>query len=198
MKTASPNQSPTRKPCLPSLIRWFVWGFLILLLAGWIIPLVGAIFAVAKEGSSSRTLPFLIFMVVFVVGFFGIKALTNPILGRGDERRTWEERFPSHTDQEIDRFLRVVADSLLSSDKHLARLRPDDTAAALTQQWLFGDGMDIIELLMSVEQEYGLELPECFHEGDRNLGDLFDYVTRASSGRPPPGATGSAAQADSG
>ena len=185
MNTAPPSQTPARKPSLPPLIRWLVWGFLILLVAGWVIPLLGTIISVAKEGSSSRKLPFLLFVVVFVVGFFGIKALTNPIRGRGDERRAWKERFPSHTDQEIERFLRVVGDALLTSEKHHCRLRPDDRPAALTQEWLGGDGMDIIELLMAVEQEYGLELPETFLERAHTLGDLFDYVSRHRADGPP-------------
>jgi acyl carrier protein len=140
--------------------------------------------SVAEEGRDSRKLPFLVFIVVFVVGFFCLKALTNPIRDRGDERRAWRERFPKHTEQEIERFLHVIADSLLTREKHLCRLRPDDTAAALTQEWLCGDGLDIVELIMDIEREYGLELPESFHERDRTLGDVFAYVTEHSDARP--------------
>jgi len=39
---------------------------------------------------------------------------------------------------------------------------------------------------MSIEQEYGVELPESFHDRDRTLGDLFAYVTQHSSKGPGP------------
>jgi len=189
MNAEPPSPTPTRKPPLPSLVRWFAWGGLILIGAGLAIPLVSAIVSVGKESAASRTLPIPLVIIAIWFGlFFGIKALTNPILGRSDERRAWKERFPMHTDQEFERFLRVTTDSLLISEKHRDRLRPDDTAASITQEWMCGDGMDIIEFIMAVEQEYGLELPESFHERDRTLGDFFAYVTQHGAAKPPPSA----------
>jgi hypothetical protein len=38
--------------------------------------------------------------------------------------------------------------------------------------------MDIVELVMAVEEEYELNLPESFLETCQTLGELFDYVTR--------------------
>ena len=181
MKPETPTQAAPRRP---QLIRWVAWGLLILLCGGLAVQVGTLVMSVAQDGWGSRKLPFLLFIVVFVVGFFCLKALTNPIRDRGDERRAWRERFPKHTEQEIERFLRVIADSLLTSDKQRYRLRPDDTAAALTQEWLCGDGLDLVELLMAIEYEYGLELPESFHERDRTLGDLFDYVSHHRAGHP--------------
>jgi acyl carrier protein len=190
MNPEPPNQPPTRKPSLPSLFRWFAWGGLILIGAGLAIPLVSAIVSAGKESAASRTLPIpLVIIAIWFALFFGIKALTNPILGRSDERRAWKERFPRHTDQEFERFLRVTTDSLLTSEKHRDRLRPDDRVAALTQESMGGDGMDIIEFVMAVEGEYRLELPESFLERAQTLGDFFAYVTQHGAAKPPPSAS---------
>jgi hypothetical protein len=57
---------------------------------------------------------------------------------------------------------------------------------ALTQEWLCGDGLDIIELFIAAEREYGIELPESFHERERTLGDLFAHVAQDASQGPGP------------
>jgi acyl carrier protein len=178
MNAERPTQTAARKP---RLILWIGWGGVILIGAWIITALAGTVISLAKDGWGSRKLPFLLFIVAFVVIFFCLKAALHPIRGRGDERRAWQERFPTHTDQEFERFLRVVSDSLGIREKHRGRLRPDDRVRALSQEWLCGDGMEIIELFMAIEQEYGLDLPESFHEKDRTLGDLFAYVTQHSS-----------------
>ncbi|MCW5555914.1 MAG: hypothetical protein KIS67_27620 [Verrucomicrobiae bacterium] len=185
MNTERPAQSPTRKPFV---LRWLVWGVLLLIGGTIVAAVVSAFVDVARYGVDPRKLPFLIAIVIWFVLFFCLKAATNPIRGRSDERRSWREKFPSHTEQEIERFLRVVGDSLLTSEKHRDRLRPDDTVASLTQEWLCGDGMDIIEFIMAVEEEYGLELPESFLERAQTLGDFFAYVTQHSAPKPPPSA----------
>ena len=186
MNAERPTQTAARKP---RLILWIGWGGVILIGAWIITALAGTVISLAKDGWGSRKLPFLLFIVAFVVIFFCLKAALHPIRGRGDERRAWQERFPTHTDQEFERFLRVVGDSVGVSEKHLCRLRPDDRVTALTQEWLCGDGMDIIELFMDIEREYGLDLPESCHEKTQTLADLFAYVTQHSPGRPPPAAS---------
>lgn len=175
-------EAPRRRG-LPKLIRWLAWGLLLVLGGGLVLQIVTTVFSVARTGWDARALAPLLFIAIFVVGFFGIKALTNPILGRDDERLAGREKFPNHTEQEIERFLRVAGDSLLTSEKHHHRLRPDDTPASITQEWLGGDGMDIIELIMALEEQYGLTLPEDSPERLRTLGDLFALVTQHGSGR---------------
>ena len=179
MNTKQPTQTGTRKPFV---LRWLAWGLLIMIGGTLVTALVSTFVTVPRDGLDSRMLPFLVVIVIWVVLFFSVKAATHPIRGRSDERPSWKERFPSHTDEEIKRFLQVVGDELGIRKERWCRLRPDDRVAALTQEWLCGDGLDIIELLMAVEQEYGLELPESFHERDRTLGDLFDYVSQHRAG----------------
>ncbi len=186
MNAERPAQPAARKP---RLILWLGWGGVILIGAWIITALAGTVISLAKDGLNSRKLPFLLFIVVFVALFFFLKAALHPIRGRGDEGRAWQERFPTHTDQEFERFLRVVSDSLGIREKHRGRLRPDDRVRALSQEWLCGDGMDVIELFMDIEREYGLELPESFHEKTKTVGDLFAYVSQHSPGCPPPTAS---------
>lgn len=186
MNAERPTQEDARKP---RLILWLAWGGLILIGGTLVTALVGTSISLGKDGLNSRKLPFLLFIAAFVVLFFCLKSALHPIRGRGDERRAWQERFPTHTDQEFERFLRVVSDSLGIREKHRGRLRPDDRVRALSQEWLCGDGMDVIELFMDIEREYGLDLPESFHEKTKTLGDLFAYVSQHSPGRPPPTAS---------
>lgn len=181
MNTKQPTQPGTREPFV---LRWHAWGLLLLIGGTLVTAVVGAFVPAAREGLDARKLPFLVVIVIWFVLFFSVKAATHPIRGRSDEGPSWKERFPTHTDEEIKRFLQVVGDELGIRKERWCRLRPDDRAGALTQEWLCGDGLDIIELLMAVEQEYGLELPEIFHERDRTLGDLFDYVSQHASRHP--------------
>ncbi len=181
MNTERQCESSTRKPFV---LRWLAWGVLLLIAVTIVAAVVSAFVDVARYGVDIRKLPFLIAIVIWFVLFFCLKAATHPIRGRGDERRAWRERFPKHTEQEIERFLRVVGDSLLTSEEHRDRLRPDDTAASLTQEWLCGDGMGIIEFIMAVEEEYGLELPESFLKRNPTLGDFFAYVSQQSRSKP--------------
>ncbi len=186
MNAERQTQTATRKPLL---VLWLAWGGLILIGGTLVTALVSAIVCLGKDGLDSRKLPFLLFVVVFVGIFFCLKAALHPIRGRTDETQTWKERFPTHMDQEFEHFLRVVSDSLGIREKQWCRLRPDDRVRALSQEWLCGDGMDVIELFMAIEQEYGLDLPESLHEKTQTLGDLFAYVSQCSPGRPPPAAS---------
>ena len=172
-----------RRSCV---IRWLALGGLILIGGTAVAALAGAFVSVAKDGLDSRKLPFLLVIVIGVVLFFCLKAATHPIRGRSDEKHSWKEQFPTRTDQEIQRFIRVVGDSLGLREAHLCRLRPDDRVTALTQEWLCGDGLDIVELFMAIEEEYALELPESLYEKDRTLGDVFAYVTQDFSKGPAP------------
>ena len=181
MNTNQSTQPGTRKPFV---LRGLAWGLLILIGGTLVTAVVSAFVTAARDGLDARKLPFLVVIVIWFVLFFSVKAATHPIRGRSDERPSWKERFPSHTDEEIKRFLQVVGDELGIRKERWCRLHPDDRATALTQEWLCGDGLDIIELLMAVEQEYGLELPDIFHERDRTLGDLFDYVSHHRAGHP--------------
>ncbi len=40
--------------------------------------------------------------------------------------------------------------------------------------------VELVELVMNVEREYSLELPEEFLTTDKTLGELFAYVTRSA------------------
>ncbi len=137
--------------------------------------------ALTDNGSPSRAWLLVVFLAIYLVGFFCLQAATRPIRGRTDQRQSWKERFPAHREQELDRFLQIVGEELGLRKERWRRLRPDDRMVAVTQQWLCGDGMDIIELFLAIEQEYELDLPESFHTPDRTLGDLFAYVTQHSS-----------------
>jgi len=181
MNTNQPTQAGTRKPIV---LRWLAWAVLILIGGTVVVAVVATFATAARDGLDARKLPFLVVIVIWVVLFFSLKAATHPIRGRTDEISSWKQRFPTHTEAEIQRFLHVAGDSLGVSAKHLSRLRPDDRVAALTQEWLCGDGMDLVEMLMDIEREYGLELPESFHERDRTLGDLFDHVSQHRAGHP--------------
>ena len=187
MNVEQPTQTATRKP---SLICLLAWGGLILIGGILLIVLLSLFQSVAKDGVDSQKLPLLLIIVIWLVLFFLLQAATHPIRGRGDERRSWCERFPAQTDQEFDRFLHVVGDVLGLRTQRSCRLRPDDRVAALTQEWWCGDGLEIIELIMAIEREYGLELPQGFQERDQTLGNLFAYVIQHSSQGPDPSRPG--------
>jgi acyl carrier protein len=175
-----------KPPALPAAsksrtVRWLAWGVLILI-GGTL--LVAVVAAAVTAGSDAKTLSVLVAIALFVVVFFALQFAFHPVRGRTDESHSWKERFPAHTDQEFERFLRVVGKKLGIREKNLFRLHPDDRVTALTQEAFFGDGMDIIELVMAIEEEYALELPDAFLEQARTLGDLFDYVTRLGADSP--------------
>lgn len=44
--------------------------------------------------------------------------------------------------------------------------------------------MGMVNLVMAVEKEYALNLPDSFLETSETLGELFDYVTRHGIGCP--------------
>jgi acyl carrier protein len=162
----------------PPVARWLVWTVLILIGGTILVGLAAAFLAAVVPDLDARKLPYLLGIVLFVVLFLCLKAAFNPIRGRADERHSWRDQFPTHSEQEVQRFLQGVVGSLGLRERHRCRLRPDDRVRDLTQEAFWGDGMDMVNLVMAVEKEYDLELPESFLESCRTLGDLFDYVTR--------------------
>jgi acyl carrier protein len=106
--------------------------------------------------------------------------------GRTDQTQSWRERFPLRDEQEVQRFLQVIGELLGLKEERMRRLRPDDRPEDLTQDVFCGDGMGLVELMMAIEEAYGLELPDGFLEKARTLGDLFDYVTRQADARAAP------------
>jgi acyl carrier protein len=182
MKVEQPSQPGASQP---PVARWLVWAVLILIGGTVVVPLVAALITAAADGEDTGKLPWLLAIVIYVVLFFCLEAAFHPIRGRTDEKYSWKEQFPTHADQEIQRFLQVVVGSLGLGEKHLCKLRPDDRVRDLTQEAFCGDGMDIVELIMAIEEEYALELPDSFLEKARTLGDLFDYVSRHRTGHPP-------------
>jgi acyl carrier protein len=149
-----------------------------------LVGLAAAFLAAVVPGLDTRKLPWLLAIVLFAVIFFSLKAAFHPIRGRMDEMDRWRQQFPTQSDQEFQRFLQIVVESLGLRTKHLRKLRPDDRVRALSQEAFCGDGMDIVELIMAIETEYALNLPDSFLETSETLGELFDYVTRHDTGRP--------------
>jgi len=174
----------------PRGLRWAAWTLLILMGGTVVVAVIAAFVTAVRDGLDDGKLPFLVAIVLWVVLFLALKALFHPIRGRTDESRAWRERLPTRSDQEVQRFLRIVGESLVLREDHRCRLHPDDRVSALTREMFCGDGLDIVELVMAVEDEYGLELPESGLAALTSLGDVFDYVTRHSPPRPVPRATG--------
>jgi acyl carrier protein len=149
------------------------------------------IFVGAVLGPSLKSLVWpvvVVVMVVCFVVFFCLQAAFHPVRGRTDQTQSWREQFPTHDEQEIRRFVQVVGESLGLKEERMRGLRPDDRPEDLTQEVFCGDDMDLVELVMAIEEAYGLELPDSLMERARTLGDLFDYVTReAVRGVVPPG-----------
>jgi acyl carrier protein len=149
-----------------------------------LVGVVAAFVTAAVDGLDTRKLPFLLGIVLFVVLVLCLKAAFHPIRGRMDEMDRWRQQFPTQSDQEFQRFLQIVVESLGLRTKHLRRLRPDDRVRALNQEALCGDGMEMVELIIAIEAEYALNLPDSFLVTSETLGELFDYVTRHDTGRP--------------
>lgn len=172
------------------MVRWAAWTLPVLMGGTVVVAVIAAFVAAVRDGLDPGKLPFLAAIGLLVVLFLALKASFHPIRGRTDESRAWRERFPTRSDQDVQRFVRIVGESLALREDHRCRLRPDDRVSALTQEMLCGDGLDIVELVLAVEDEYGLELPESGLEALTTLGDVFDYVTRHSPPRAVSPATG--------
>ncbi len=48
---------------------------------------------------------------------------------------------------------------------------------------LGADSLDIVELVMAIEEEFGLEIPDEDAERIQNIGDVISYVEERTAGR---------------
>lgn len=170
----------------PRRVPWLAWVFLNFALVVLILPMVSAIVSAETDGGHSWRLPVVLGILLVAVVWFCLKATSRPFRGRGDNRPLWKERFPAHTDQETKRFLQTVGESLGYREQDWRKLGPDEDLSSLHHRRNGGDGMELVELVMAVEREYGLELPEEFLSTNKTLGDLFAYVTRPGADQSPP------------
>lgn len=180
MQTNDPNQPAAGTP---RLTRWSAWIVPFFVGALVLAAVVGVVFhAVGGSCDVWRLLGWL--GLGFVAALMvGVKAACHSIRGRSDATHLWKERFPTHTQGEIQRFIRVVGESFGFRARHWSKFRPDDPLTAIHHQWSGGDGMELVELVMHVEREYSVELPEEFLTMEKTLGELFVYVVRPAPGQ---------------
>ena len=74
------------------------------------------------------------------------------------------------SDQNFDRFKKCAVDVLSVED---AQLTPD----ARFKEDLDADSLDLVELVMALEEEFGVEVPEEELEGIETVGQAFDLIT---------------------
>ncbi len=177
MKVEQPSQPGASQP---PVARWLVWAVLILIGGTVVVPLVAALVFDAGGGLNMVLPGFLVFVVIAVI-IACLQSASNPMHRRTDQMSRWREQFPAQSEPEIQRFLQVVGESLGLSKMHICKLSPDDRAADFEP--LFG-GMELVEMLMAVEEAYGLDLPDVFLNTCENLGQLFAYVTQHGTSRP--------------
>ena len=171
------------------MARWLVWAVLILIGGTVVVPLVAALVTAAADGLDTGKPVFLVFLVFVVIAVI-IGCLTSrlgSIRDRTDQTNRWREQFPTQSEPEIQRFLQVVGESLGLQTVHACKLSPDDRATDFEP--LFG-GMELEQILMAVEEAYGLDLPDDCLNTCENLGQLFAYVTQHGPGRPVSAAAG--------
>ncbi len=61
--------------------------------------------------------------------------------------------------------------------KNLEVEKPDAvTASSALQEDLGGDSLDAVELVMALEEEFGIEIPDADAEKLRTVGDVVQYV----------------------
>ena len=189
MRARDPSKDGAGRPGVAGLLVWvgmFLFG------------LFALIFVSAALGPSHKGLVWPVVVVVCFVVFFCIQAACHPLRGRSDQTQFWREKFPTHDEREVERFLQVVGESLGLKKERIRALRPDDRPEDLTQEVFCGDGMDLVELMMAIEEAYALELPDSFVERARTLVDLFEYVTRLAGARAAPPVQKRIEQPDSG
>lgn len=187
------NEEPSRQPVASyaPAARWLAWAVLILIGGTVVVPFVIVLVTAAGDDSVTDKLPgFVVFLVcvVAVVRLSGwLQSGLNPISRRTDQMPRWRQQFPAQSEPEIRRFIEVVSGSLGLSKLHICKVSPDDRASDFEP--LFG-GMEVVEILMAVEEDYGVDLPDDILNTCENLGQLFSYVTRHSTGRPVTAAAG--------
>ena len=163
------------------MLRWIAWAVLILLGGTFLVMPFSVFVTAAVDGLEPRKLPVLLAIVLFAVIFTWFKCGFNSIRRRPDQMNRWRERFPTQSEEEIQRFLQVVGESLDLQIMHSGKLSPDDRGADLDP--LFG-GMELVQILMAVEEAYGVDLPDDFLKTCESLGQMFAYVTQHRRVRP--------------
>jgi len=174
----------------PRPVPWLAWTFLNFVGVVLILPVVSAMISTEADGGHSWRLPVVLGILLVAALYFCLKAASPPLRGHGDSRQLWKERFPAHTDQAVQRFLQTVGESLGYRAQDWRKLGPADDLGTLQHRWSGGDGMELIELVMNMEREYALELPEEFLSSPRTLGELFDYVMQTRNRPSVPSGTG--------
>jgi len=164
----------------PRVVRWLAWTVLIVTGGTVVGAVVTAIFTVVANGLDVRKLLVWLFIGALALVFIGLRFWLNPIHQRPNQMSQWRKQFPTHSEQEIRRFVQIVGETLVLRKASIPKLRPDDRPEDVSRA-LDGDGMDVVEMAMAVEREYSLELPENPSEAPQNLGELFAYVTRHTS-----------------
>lgn len=51
------------------------------------------------------------------------------------------------------------------------------TATTSLMKDLEADSLDAVEIIMAIEDEFGVEIPDEEAEGFKNIGDIVEYVT---------------------
>ena len=74
------------------------------------------------------------------------------------------------SDQNFDRFKKCAVDVLSVED---SQLTPD----AKFKEDLDADSLDLVELVMALEEEFGVEVPEEELEGIETVGQAFGLIT---------------------
>jgi hypothetical protein len=180
MQTKVANQSAAERICS---VRWSSWIVPFFIRALLLAALVGVAFHVVRASWDLPRLLFWLGLGFVAAVIVGVKVGCHPIRGRSDASHLWNEQFPTHMQEEIPRFIRIVGKSFGFGARHWSKVRPDDGLSAIHHQWSGGDGKEVVELVMHVEREYSLELPGEFLTTEKTLGELFAYVTRPATGR---------------
>ena len=77
----------------------------------------------------------------------------------------------------------VMLDKIRSILAEQLSLNPDEvTEESNFREDLGVDSLDLFELLMSLEEEYGFEIPAEDLEGLQTVGDLIDYLQKNEIG----------------
>ncbi len=69
----------------------------------------------------------------------------------------------------IDKIKKILADTLDVNEDELSA----DTNIATD---LGADSLDVVEILMSIEDEFDIEIPDSEIENIRTIGELVDYI----------------------
>lgn len=173
----------------PRMLRWIAWTVLILMGGTILVTVITTFVTAAVDGLDARKVSVLLAIVCVAALIACLKSALNPMRRRPDQMHRWREQFPTQSEEEIQRFLQIVSGSLALPKARTCKLSPYDRAGDLS--WpLGGDGMEIVEMIMAVEEAYGVDLPDDSLETCKNLGQLFASVTQHGNGQLASPATG--------